>query len=1124
MLIERQLIRSIRVRRNRQGDQVTMTDDVKPRPLPSGPLTFLFTDVVDSTALWERAPSLMDSALRRHDELIELSVDSHGGILLKHRGEGDSTFCVFRRAAAAIAAATDAQRRLANEAWDEAIPIRVRMGIHSGESIQRGRDYYGRTVNRAARIRAVAKGGQVLLSSPSAELAGKDLPEDTELRFLRREVLRGIDRAESIHELVDLSRSREEAPSLAKSSRIPQQREIDAAVNRSFGGRDDVMSMIEALCSRVAPDGRQQLILLEGEPGIGKTAIACAAAQAAHRAGWSTLFGECHEHVTAPFQPFRAILNHLVETVPMGVLAAHITEHGGEIGRLTSQLTERVGALPPVDAFDPETTRQLLIEAIADLVLRSSEDRPMVIVVDAVQWADRSTLLVIDRLVRSGPHPLVIIGTNRSSEESSEAAELLDEVREMELTTVVDVQPFDEDAVLAVLERASGGPLSDEGRLLARHLVDKTGGNALFATELTRYYTTVGFARIDDRGVWHFDAPPPDAHGPQSISSVVQRRLGRLDKETQQILGAAAVVGRSFESDVLAVVLDTDEASLLDALEEAADASLIRELAVDTFEFTSGLVRQAVSDGLSESRRGLLHRSIALALEEGGRDASPAAIARHWSSSGRDNRAEVTSWAHRAGTSALADLSPEMAVGWFRTALDAASDDATRLGILIDLGDAQLWAEAEAGRRTLFDAAALAERLGDDEALIRAALANNRGGASRAGTVDTQRVAVLEQSLAVCADDSADRARLLATLAIELSQGPDLERRIAVSDEAVAIARGLGDDFTLVRVLLLTVEANRIPATLQQRIVDTEELLTLALQVGDPAVIGVAALRSLRVKFESGAFTDAGDVIEILDKYARFDPYVLYAFASTRAALAHAMGDLDGAVALADDALDSGRSQNDSEAVHLTTIAMIKRERGELGDLLHAIEYIVQNYPGIAGFRPLLGCTYVQLGRHGEAADLLQHEIDTDLGDYPMNPLWMASVSMVALLAIDLRHAEAAEMLYPVLDPWRGRTATSVVSYNGFVTELLGRLALTMNDLDRAASDLDDAIAQAEQSRALVSLTYSRLGRAQVDAARGLDQLAHDRAVVVEVEARRLGMSVAEEAAQDIVARCGPAG
>jgi tetratricopeptide (TPR) repeat protein len=283
-------------------------------------------------------------------------------------------------------------------------------------------------------------------------------------------------------------------------------------------------------------------------------------------------------------------------------------------------------------------------------------------------------------------------------------------------------------------------------------------------------------------------------------------------------------------------------------------------------------------------------------------------------------------------------------------------------------------------------------------------------------------------------------------------------------------------------------------------------------------VIGVAAMRSLRAKFESGAFDQADGLIEILDEYARFDPYVLWTSTSVRAALANARGELDTALALADEALEVSRSEADAAAVHLSTVAMVLRERGRLGEIVPTLEYVVQNHPGVTGFRPLLGLAYAEEGREAEAAEFLQHEIDTNLDDHPMNPLWMATVSMVALLAIDLESAPAARMLYPVLEPWRGRACTSVVSYNGFVNEILGFLALVLDDLDRSADDFEAAIEQAARVGARVSHTRSRLGLARVRAGRGDLEAAIDLADAVEAVACEIGMTVVAEQARGLSA------
>ena len=169
-------------------------------------------------------------------------------MLLKHKGEGDSTFSVFASAIAAAAAATEAQRVLAAEQWDDATPISVRMGIHTGEAFQRGRDYYGQTVNRAARVRALAEGGQVLLSAASAALVETQLPDGTELQFLRSELLRGTEKVEAIHELVDhqrprvASRGTGDMPPAVPSLPVP----LASSLPSVFVGRRDLTETIHA--------------------------------------------------------------------------------------------------------------------------------------------------------------------------------------------------------------------------------------------------------------------------------------------------------------------------------------------------------------------------------------------------------------------------------------------------------------------------------------------------------------------------------------------------------------------------------------------------------------------------------------------------------------------------------------------------------------------------------------------------------------------------------------------------------------------------------------------------------------------------------------------------------------
>ena len=169
--------------------------------LPSGTITFLFTDIEGSTRLWELYPDSMRPALVRHDALISETVHRQGGTVVRSRGEGDSLFAVFARATDAVAAAGEAQRQIQAEGWPTPIPLRVRMALHTGEADLREGDYYGSAVNRCARLRAAAHGGQVLLSGTTRVLVQDHLPEGVSLQDLGEHRLKDLVRPERIYQL-----------------------------------------------------------------------------------------------------------------------------------------------------------------------------------------------------------------------------------------------------------------------------------------------------------------------------------------------------------------------------------------------------------------------------------------------------------------------------------------------------------------------------------------------------------------------------------------------------------------------------------------------------------------------------------------------------------------------------------------------------------------------------------------------------------------------------------------------------------------------------------------------------------------------------------------------------------
>ncbi len=242
--------------------------DGRGHPLPTGTLTFCFTDIEGSTVRWEHHPQAMRTALARHDAVLYAGITDHGGVVVTERGEGDSFFALFARPSDAVAAACALQRTVAVEPWPaEITPIRVRIAIHTGEAgLWDGRDYRGAAVNRCARLRSIAHGGQVLLSRASYELVREALPAAITLRDLGEHRLKDLTFPEHIYQIVDPTLG-SDFPPLHTSS---QARHALPVRLTPFVGRDEeVTTAVRLLCQ----DGAR-LLTLTGPGGVGKTRLA----------------------------------------------------------------------------------------------------------------------------------------------------------------------------------------------------------------------------------------------------------------------------------------------------------------------------------------------------------------------------------------------------------------------------------------------------------------------------------------------------------------------------------------------------------------------------------------------------------------------------------------------------------------------------------------------------------------------------------------------------------------------------------------------------------------------------------------------------------------------------------
>jgi len=234
------------------------------RALPNGVVTFLMTDVEGSTRLWERDPEAMRQALQRHDTVLAACIQRYNGHVVKSRGEGDSIFAVFRHVRDAVSAALISQCALAVERWATATPLRVRMAIHTGQIELRDDDYYGPTVNRCARLRAMASGGQVLLSGVAAQLTQRQLPGGASLKDLGTHSLKDLATLERVWQLVHPKMpAGGEAEIQAPAARPPNHRayKLTDHLNRSADGREWSAGASYAVSGFGGPDNDSRIRL-----------------------------------------------------------------------------------------------------------------------------------------------------------------------------------------------------------------------------------------------------------------------------------------------------------------------------------------------------------------------------------------------------------------------------------------------------------------------------------------------------------------------------------------------------------------------------------------------------------------------------------------------------------------------------------------------------------------------------------------------------------------------------------------------------------------------------------------------------------------------------------------------
>jgi DNA-binding SARP family transcriptional activator/tetratricopeptide (TPR) repeat protein len=807
---------------------------------------------------------------------------------------------------------------------------------------------------------------------------------------------------------------------------------------RVFVGRESELAELDgALNDAIA--GRGRLVLLVGEPGIGKTRVAEKLIESARARGARVRVGRCWEASGAPaFWPWVHALRSGAEGAPP---------------ELASLLRGE-----PISS-ESESARFRLFDMVAGFLRSSSDEQPLVLFLDDMHAADEPSLLLLQFAAReiATAHVLIVAAfRDLDPLPGRELVSTLADLASEPVTTRISLHGLAEEDVAAFLALAAADLASAD---LTAELVEETNGNPLFVAETVRLLTLEGRITM-----------------PESVRDVIARRLAHLSVETSSLLAAASVLGREFELDVLARMTDLTVDALLDALDEASAARIVAG-APGGFRFDHMLIRDVLYEGLTAPRRIRLHRLAIDALEEVHTSDSGAHLAElaHHATAGNDF-GRALEWAKAAGHRALNLLAYEEAARLYRAAFDALEharpdDDATRCELLISLGEAESRIGNSAGtREACLAAASIARRLRLPHQLARAAAGYGDAGRilwARAGD-DSRLVPLLEEGLGAVGEDVALRSRLLARLAGALRDEFDRARRDALSREAVEIARTTGNGAVLGYALVGRAHAITAPDTVAEFMSLADELQSVAVVIDDKERI--AASRLLRVMGQHALGEMAGARMD-LEAAARIaqelrQPSHLWEVGGVRAMLALAEGRFDEADALIDEVFALGETAMPEAA---TTHRWMQRAlfcefRGGLEHVEPQIAVLAAEHQA----RPVLACAlaYVraQIGSVAEAARALAEHVHTDGLRVPFDQEWPLAVALLSETAALLDDASSAATLYEALLPWEGlNMIDQSEGCRGSAARYLGLLATVLGRLDEAENHFQRALAANER-------------------------------------------------------------
>jgi pilus assembly protein CpaF len=586
-----------------------------------GTVTIMFTDVEGSTQmLSSRGFTTSHEIMKAYESIMEDKITEHAGRRIK--GLGDGVMVSFGSTRHAVECAIEIQRAIAE--YSKQNPerkLKIRIGINTGEVVEEAGDIFGAAVNVAARVAGKAKGGQILVSEVVRELVGP--VSEMKFGYRGRYKLKGFPDRFRLHDVTP-----GEVPS--PTPVLPS--------GDGFVGREQERLDIRMTLDRAAT-GSGGMLFLAGDAGIGSSRLASDVAAEASRKGWWVLSGRCAEQDIAPLAPFRDVLAAAVASAGVRPLQEAVGDSGPLLAQLVPALKQKVRGMGPLQEVPASQLREQLFKAIFEFLTTCQGAKPLLIVLDDLQWADDETVLLLrDIAERLGGSRVVVLGTYWESDLDSarpfmNAASRLLRRRRAQRIELERLSDRDVEKMVAAMGDKPLTPVQLIGIQAA------TEGNPLFV-EHSYLYMAESETMLGGGARIQANFTEEDLELAQSVRGLIGRRLERLSEPAQRMLVAAAVIGRDFDVPLLEAFGELSGHELRDAIDEATRGHFLTAAGPERYRFSHDLVRQRVLAVLPLPRRQAYHLHVADTLE------------RVYGKSASEKSAEIAHHLYQAGTSA----------------------------------------------------------------------------------------------------------------------------------------------------------------------------------------------------------------------------------------------------------------------------------------------------------------------------------------------------------------------------------------------------------------------------------------------------------------------------------------